>query len=61
MIESSARTSAVVGSLVATIAVIALVGTVTAFAFASKHEPRAGLARLVSSCRGRSLRSPART
>ncbi len=28
------------------VAVIALVGTVTAFAFASKHEPRAGLARV---------------
>ena len=47
IIEPSARTSAVVGSLVAMVAVIALVGTVTAFAFASKHEPRAGLARLV--------------
>ena len=38
-----------VGSLLATLAVIVLVGAVTSqpSAFASKHEPRAGLARLV--------------
>ncbi len=47
IVEPSARSSALVGSLVATVAVIALIGTVTAFAFASKHEPRTGLARLV--------------
>ena len=47
IVEPSARSAALVGSLLATVAVIALVGTVTALAFASKHEPRAGLARLV--------------
>ena len=47
IVEPSARSAALVGSLIATVAVIALVGTVTAFVFASKHEPRAGLARLV--------------
>jgi putative ABC transport system permease protein len=47
VIEPSARSSALVGSLVAMVAVIAVVGTVTALAFASKHEPRAGLARVV--------------
>ena len=47
IVEPSARSSALVGSLLATVAIIALIGTVTAFAFASKHEPRAGLARLV--------------
>ena len=47
IVEPSARFSALIGSLVATVAVIALVGTVTAFAFVAKHEPRAGLARVV--------------
>ena len=46
IIEPSARSSAVVGSLAAMVAVIALVGTVSALTFASKHEPRAGLARV---------------
>ena len=47
IVEPSARSAAWVGSIIATVAVIALIGTVTAFAFASKHEPRAGLARFV--------------
>jgi putative ABC transport system permease protein len=47
IVEPSARSSAWFGSLVATAAVIALIGTVTAIAFVSKHEPRAGLARVV--------------
>ena len=47
IVEPSARSAALVGSLIATVAVIVLVGTVTAFVFASKHEPRTGLARLV--------------
>jgi putative ABC transport system permease protein len=47
IVEPSARFSALIGSLVAMVAVVALVGTVTAFSFASKHEPRAGLARVV--------------
>ena len=47
IVEPSARSSALVGSLLATVAVITLIGTVTAFGFASKHEPRAGLARLM--------------
>ena len=41
-IEPSARTSAFVGSLVATLGVIALVGIVSALSFASHHEPRPG-------------------
>ncbi len=47
IVEPSARSSALLGSLLATVAVIALIGSVTAFAFASKHEPRAGLAKIV--------------
>ena len=45
-IEPSARTSALVGSLVATLGVIALVGIVSALSFASHHEPRPWLARV---------------
>ena len=45
-IEPSARTSAFVGSLVATLGVIALVGIVSALSFVSHHEPRPRLARL---------------
>ena len=45
-IEPSARTSALVGSVVATLGVIALVGIVSALSFVSHHEPRPWLVRL---------------
>jgi hypothetical protein len=46
-VEPSARLSALVGSLVATLGVIALVAVVSAFSFARHHEPREGVARSV--------------
>ncbi len=46
-IEPSARASALIGSLLATFGVIALVGVVSALSFASHHERREGSARLV--------------
>jgi hypothetical protein len=44
-VEPSARVTALIGSVVATLGVIALVGVVSAFSFTSHHEPREGLAR----------------
>ncbi|MGZ5300501.1 MAG: hypothetical protein ACXWEJ_01595 [Actinomycetota bacterium] len=44
--DPSAKASALVGSLLATLAVIALVGVVSAFSFVSHHEPRQGLVRV---------------
>jgi hypothetical protein len=45
--EPSARASALVGSVVATLAVIALVGVVSALSFVRHHEPRVGASRFV--------------
>jgi putative ABC transport system permease protein len=46
-IEPSARASALIGSLVATLAAISLVGVVSALSFVRHHEPRVGASRVV--------------
>ena len=47
-IDPAARASALVGSLIATLGVLAVVGVVSALTFVSHHEPRQGLSRVVS-------------
>ena len=46
-IEPSARASALIGSIAATLAAIALVGVVSALSFVRQHESRGGASRLV--------------
>ena len=46
-IEPSARASALIGSIAATLAAIALVGVVSALSFVRQHEPRVGASRFV--------------
>ena len=46
-IEPSARASALIGSIAATFAAIALVGVVSALSFVRQHEPRVGASRFV--------------
>ena len=45
-IDPAARASALVGSIVATLGVLAVVGVVSALTFVSHHEPRQGLSRV---------------
>ena len=45
-IDPAARASALVGSLLATLGVLAVVGVVSALTFVSHHEPRQGLSRV---------------
>ena len=45
-IDPAARASALVGSLLATLGVLAIVGVVSALTFVSHHEPRQGLSRV---------------